>query len=168
MAEFKAVAPETLKDNPFTLIGGDWMLVTAGDGQKFNTMTASWGGLGFLWNRNVAFSFIRPQRYTFEFMEKNDYYTLSFYPKDMKPALGLCGARSGRDCDKVKLAGLTPVFDEAAPYFEQARLVLVCKKLYGQMMTPESFLTDETAAMYKDGDYHKVYVGEIVKALIKE
>ena len=165
---FKTVAPETLKDNPFTLIGGDWMLVTAGDEQKFNTMTASWGGVGVLWNRNVAFSFIRPQRYTFSFLEANDYYTLSFYPRDKKPALALCGARSGRDCDKVKLAGLTPVFDENAPYFEEARLVLVCRKMYGQMMTPESFLTDETASMYQDGDYHKVYVGEIVKVLIKE
>ncbi len=153
---------------PFSLIGDEWMLITSGDEKGYNTMTASWGGVGVLWNKNVAFSFIRPQRYTFEFVEKNEYYTLSFYPDNMKQALTLCGRKSGRDCNKVKEAGLSPIFNEKAPYFEGAKLVLICKKLYNQFFTPECFVEKELEINYPNKDYHKMYIGEIVKALINE
>lgn len=153
---------------PFSLIGDEWMLITSGDEKSYNTMTASWGGVGVLWNKNVAFSFIRPQRYTFEFVEKNEYYTLSFYPDNMKQALTICGRKSGRDCNKVKEAGLSPIFNEKAPYFEGAKLVLICKKLYNQFLTPECFVEKELEINYPNKDYHKMYIGEIVKALINE
>lgn len=151
----------------FKFIGDEWMLITSGDKDSFNTMTASWGGIGVLWNKPVAFSFIRPQRYTFDFIEKNEYFTLSFFNDDMKSALNLCGSKSGRDIDKVKQAGLIPKFNLNAPYFEQAKMVLLCRKLYGQFLTPESFIDSKLNEFYPQKDYHKMYVGEIVKTLIK-
>ena len=126
---FREIDPKELTGNPFERIGSQWMLVTAGDQNRYNTMTASWGGLGVMWGKNVAYTVIRPQRYTYEFMESNDTYTLSFYGKEYKTALNFCGSKSGRDVDKAKETGLTPVFSEAAPYFEQAEIVLVCRKL---------------------------------------
>ena len=103
-----SVSPESLKDNVFKLISQDWMLITAGDRTKFNTMTANWAGLGFLWYQPVSFCFVRPQRYTFEFMEKSACYTLSLFTEQHRDALSLCGSQSGRDLDKVQAAGLTP------------------------------------------------------------
>lgn len=85
------------------------MLVTAGNAEKFNMMTASWGGLGFLWNRPVAFVFIRPQRYTFDFVERNEGFTLSFFGEEYRKVLQLCGTKSGREIDKVAETKLTPL-----------------------------------------------------------
>ncbi len=169
MAQFKEINPSDISENAFRLIGKDWMLVTAGNSTKLNTMTASWGGIGVLWNKNVAFSFIRPQRYTLEFIDQNEYYTLSFFPNGYRETLTFCGRNSGRDVDKIKEKNLTPVFDENAPYFEQAKLVLVCRKLYKQAMTPESFI--DTALIeknYPDSDFHYTFVGEIVKGLVQD
>lgn len=98
---FKEVKMEELNFNPFTKIGTEWMLITAGDEKKFNTMTASWGGVGIMWNKNVVTTYIRPQRYTKEFVDANEYFTVSFYDKEYKKALNICGTRSGRDCDKA-------------------------------------------------------------------
>lgn len=165
---FKKINASEINENSFKLIGKDWMLVTAGNSNKLNTMTASWGGVGVLWNKNVAFSFIRPQRYTLKFMEENDYYTLSFFSDEYKKALTFCGRNSGRDCDKIKETGLTALFDENAPYFDEAKLVLVCKKLYVQDMTMECFVDKSLINNnYPDKDYHKVFIGEIVKVLSK-
>lgn len=164
---FHEVDINTLSVNPFKKIGKQWMLITSGNDQKFNTMTASWGGLGVLWNKNVTFSFIRPQRYTFEFMENNDFYTLSFYEEKYRNALGICGKISGRDDDKVKLAGLTPVFDNQSTYFSEAETVLVCKKIYGQFLDPNCFIDGDIDKNYAEKDYHKMYVGEIIKVLMK-
>ena len=102
MSNFKEVPISELSFNPFTLIDKEWMLITAGDAEKCNTMTASWGGLGELWKKYVSFIFIRPQRYTLEFIEKKDYYSLCFFDKEFKSALSYCGAKSGRDVDKIK------------------------------------------------------------------
>lgn len=168
MKGFREIDCNQINDNPFTLIGKDWMLVTAGTQEKYNTMTASWGGVGFLWNKNVAFTFIRPQRYTLEFVDENEYYTLSFYGEEMRRALSFCGSKSGRDYDKAGETGLLPVFEEQAPYFEQARLVLVCRKLYKQDFSPACFVDQTLESNYKEKDYHKMFIGEIVKALIKE
>lgn len=166
---FREADIKTLQENPFSLIGDEWMLITAGDQEKYNTMTASWGGVGVMWGKNVAFSVIRPQRYTFTFTEKEEYYTLSFYPPEYKKALGVCGSKSGRDIDKAKETGLTPVFEEQAPYFAEAKLVLVCRKLYGQFLDPACFTDpDCDAKWYPEKDYHKLYVAEIVKVLVQE
>lgn len=167
---FIAIAPTALRENPFQLIGRDWMLVTAGTADAFNTMTASWGGLGHLWNRDVSFCFVRPQRHTFDFMERAAYFTLSFFPESLRAALDYCGSHSGRDVDKIAATGLTPIRDETgAIYFAQARLVLVCRKLYGGDIVPTAF-TDPTvpAEVYPKGDFHRMYVGEIVRCLIRE
>ena len=115
MNKFIEIDPQELTDNVFKLIGRDWMLITAGDERRCNTMTASWGGLGVQWNANVAVSFVRPSRYTYEFLEKGKYYTLSFFDSGYRRALQLCGSKSGRDTDKIKEAELTPVFDARRP-----------------------------------------------------
>lgn len=166
MSEFQSIAPESLNDNFFTRIGKDWSLVTAGTPDSFNTMTASWGGIGVLWHKNVAFTFIRQSRYTLSFIDDNDCYTIAFFSDDYKKALSYCGTHSGREVDKVKETGLTPVFDKQAPYFAEADLVLVCRKLYRQTLTADSFL-DKTAVdrWYGDNDWHEVFVGEIVEVL---
>ena len=169
MNNFTEIDISTLDGNFFTKIGKEWMLITAGNEEKFNTMTASWGGIGFLWNKNVAITFIRPSRYTFEFVENNDYYTLSFFGGKMKNELTFCGRNSGRDVDKIKETGLVPVFGENALYFEQAELVLVCKKLYKQSMTKESFIDTSIAdTVYPDNEFHYTFIGEIVKVLKKD
>lgn len=167
MAVFSEIKPEKIRDNLFDLIGRQWMLVTAGTPEKFNTMTASWGGAGILWGKPVAFSFIRPQRYTFEFMEKCDRYTLSFYDEGYRDALNFCGAHSGRDTDKVAATGLTPAFDGDAVYFDEAKLVLVCRKLYRQDLDPAAFLDPACKKQYTGGDFHRIYVGGIEKVLAK-
>ena len=153
------------KENPFELIGEQWMLITAGDKKSFNTMTASWGGLGWLWNKPVAFIFVRPERYTHEFLESSDFVTLSFFPESCRKALQICGTKSGRDCDKVKEAGLTPVELDGGPMtFEQARLTLVCRKLFKSDMKRAEFIDkDILAKWYGDAGLHSVYVLEIEK-----
>jgi flavin reductase (DIM6/NTAB) family NADH-FMN oxidoreductase RutF len=164
---FKELDPKELNDNPFKIINDDWMLVSAGNQEKFNTMTASWGGLGIMWFKNVSFVVVRPSRYTFEFMEKEDYYSLSFFEEQYRDVLKMCGSKSGRDIDKIKESGLTPVYDKASPYFQEAKLVMVCKKLYWQDITPDNFLADFMHEKYPNKDYHRLYIGEIVNVLKK-
>ena len=151
--------------NPFERIGRDWCLITAGREGSFNTMTASWGGVGILWNKEVATCYIRPQRYTKEFVDREELFTLSFFPDGYRKALNLCGTVSGRDHDKPAEAGLTPLFTDGAVSFKEADLVLVCRKLYAQPMTEQSF-TDKSVLErnYPTRDLHTIYIGEIIKA----
>lgn len=159
------IDPSLIKDNPFKLIGMDWMLVTAGTLDSFNTMTASYGTLGELWHKKVAYCYVRPTRYTYEFLEKHDCFTLTFFEEKYRDVLKLCGTKSGRDIDKIKGIGLTPVVGETGSvYFEEARMVLECKKIYYQDLDPSNFLDPKIITEY-DNDYHRVYVGEIVRAL---
>ena len=164
MSEMLKVDPKNSKNfNPYKEIGSDWMLVTSGTDKKFNTMTASWGGVGVLWNKNVSFIFIRPQRYTFEFLEKNEYYTLSFFNEKYKSVLAKRGQVSGRDIDKIKETCLNPVFDGGSVYFKEAKKVLICKKIYSQFIDPKCFIDGLLQKNYERNDYHKMYIGEIVK-----
>lgn len=153
------------KENPFELIGEQWMLITAGNKESFNTMTASWGGFGWLWNKPVAFIFVRPERYTHDFIEKSERVTLSFYPESCRKALQICGSKSGRDCDKVKEAGLTPVIIEGGTVtFEQARLTAECRKLFKSDMKESDFIDKEVLnKWYRKAGLHSVYVLEIEK-----
>ena len=168
MSNFKTIDPSAIADNAFKLIGKDWALVTSGSRESFNTMTVSWGGVGIMWNKPVAFTFIRPQRYTFGFLEKNGMFTMSFFDEEYRKALQICGTKSGRDIDKVKETGLTPAFtDDGVPYFEEARLVLVCKKLYAQDLNEESIIEEAVKSNYSGDDYHRMYVSEIVSVLKK-
>ena len=156
------------RENTFELIGKEWMLVTAGTPEKFNTMTASWGGIGWLWNRPVAFVFIRPERYTHGFIEANEHLTLSFLgtSEKMREALTLCGRVSGRDRDKVAESGLTPLtVGTDSVTFEQARLVIEGRKLFKSPMKAEHFLDKEVLERWYNnqpgGSLHDVYVVEI-------
>ncbi len=165
----KEISVRELKENFISAIADEWMLITAGDEKKYNTMTASWGMVGELWGSDAAVCFIRPQRYTAEFVRERDYYTLSFYGDGLKDIHKICGSKSGREVNKAAETGLTPAFDESAPYFKQARLVLVCKKLYCDKIKPEAFL-DKTLIekWYPQNDFHEIFVGKIEKVLVKE
>ena len=163
--KFQTIEPAEMDDNVFTSIGEQWMLITAGGHPDFNTMTASWGGWGHLWNRDVAFIFVRPQRYTFGYTEDNETFTLSFFEAEYRDALQYCGTHSGRNVDKVEQTGLTPAVGKTgAVYFEEARLVLECRKLYAQDLNASSFIdTDIREDVYAADDFHRMYVGEIVR-----
>ncbi len=168
MSDFREIAVSDLKFNPFTMIDKEWMLVTAGTKEKCNTMTASWGSLGELWNHYVSTIYIRPTRYTLEFLNQEDYYSLSVFDEAYRAALNYCGSHSGRDGDKIKASNLTPVFDEAAPYFAEAKLVFLCRKLYRQDFDPACFLDKSLDAKnYPKKDYHKMFIGSIEKVLVK-
>ena len=132
-------------------------------------MTVSWGGVGIMWNKPVTFTFIRPTRYTFEFLERNDLFTICFFDESYREALSFCGSKSGRNVNKVEETGLTPMFtEEGTPCFEQARMVLVCKKLYAQFLNEESVLGGEPVLKQYNGDeYHKMYISEILEVLTK-
>ncbi len=156
-----------VKENLVKLISDDWALVSAGDKEKWNTMTISWGTVGELWGKDVVFAFIRPQRYTKEFMDNSDYFTVSFFDEKYKDALKICGTKSGRDCDKINLAGLTPAFDGEAVYPSEARLVIKCRKISVQKMDNSGFIDESIESNYHSGDYHFVYIGEIEKVLEK-
>lgn len=168
MNSFVSIQPESLNKNPFQLIGKDWMLVTAEANGKANTMTASWGGLGIMWGKNVAYVVIRPQRYTKTFIDASDRFSLTFYDESFKKELGYLGKVSGRDEDKIAKTGLTLTHEGETPYFEEANLVLVCKKLYAQEFKPEYFIeTELDHKWYPNKDYHILYVVEVEKVLTK-
>ncbi|MCF2596601.1 flavin reductase family protein [Pseudoflavonifractor phocaeensis] len=163
-----SVDPKQLNENVFSLIGDKWMLITAGNGEQCNTMTASWGGLGVIWGAPAAICYIRPQRYTKEFVDREEYFTLTFFGEEWRKALSLCGSKSGRDTDKVKECGFTVKTAACgAPYFEEAELVLVCRKRFAQDMDPASIPQDIKEKWYPNQDYHTMYIGEIVEALKK-
>ena len=156
--------------NPFEKIGAEWALVTAGnESEGFNTMTVSWGAAGVIWGVDAVTVYIRPQRYTKQFVDAFDTFTLSFYGPEHKKALGVLGTKSGRDSDKVAEVGFTPLFVDGTTAFEQADLVLVCRKLYADDIKPERFIDPGAdAAFYPEHDYHTMYIAKIEKALVRE
>ena len=165
---FKEIKPEELNFNPFTRIGSDWMLLTAGTEDKFNTMTASWGGLGHLWNQDVAFTFIRPQRYTKQFVDNSEYFSLCFFGGDKMEELRYLGTASGRDEDKIARSGLTLTHIDGVPCFEEATAVLICRKLYVQTIKPECFVDSALCqSVYPKQDFHDLYIGGIEKILVR-
>ena len=171
MNGYKKIAPQEIEGNVFNMIGDEWMLVTASDSEgRYNTMTASWGGLGILWNEPVAFVFVRPQRYTHEFSESGEAVTLSFFRGGFKKEMGYCGSKSGRDTDKIADTGLIPVTtDEGSVGFEQAELILSCRKLYSDRLHEAGFHDEAVrGASYPLRDYHTVYVYKIEGVYEKE
>ena len=171
----KEISVHELRCSPVDLLARDWMLVTAGTREGgYNTMTASWGHLGAIWGHGdglpSAVMYLRPQRYTKEFVDREAYYTLSFFPEAYQKDLAYLGAHSGRDePDKVARTALTPVFEAGYTYFAQAKLVLVCRKLYHAPIRPEGFVDRQIIEdCYPNRDFHEMYVGEIVKVLAAE
>lgn len=163
----KEINIRNLKENFVKMISDDWALLTAGKSDNFNTMTVSWGGIGELWNKDVCFVFVRPQRHTFEFIEENDFFTLSFFGGEYKKELGICGSKSGRDIDKIKETGFTPVDFDNTVGFEQAKVNIILKKLAYQDISPDGFLDETIMKNYANNDFHRVYVGEIVKVVVE-
>lgn len=157
---------------PLYTIDKEWALLTAGEKEKYNTMTISWGGMGTIWNKPVVTVYVRPTRYTYEFMEDNEYFTVSFYNDKYKKDLGILGTKSGRDIDKVSLTTLTPDFLEKATTFKEANVTLVCKKIYFQDLEKdnidkESLPLSEFERFYKDEPIHRMYFGEVVDIIDK-
>lgn len=166
---FKEIAFTDVKENVVDLLKNQWALITAGSEDSLNTMTVSWGAVGELWAMDMVTAYIRPQRHTVGYLDDNDYFTLTFFPKENHDILAFCGSKSGRDVDKVKETGLIPVFDEAAPYFEQAKLVLVCRKVAKGDFTPDQMIDKSIIdKQYPANDYHHIYYGAIEKVLIKD
>ena len=171
MKAFRSVAPATLPDNFFSRIGEDWMLITAANKKgEVNTMTASWGCAGILWNKPVAICYIRPQRYTYGFTVDSDTLTLSFFPAgEYREALRYCGTKSGRDGDKFAATGLTvETASNGAPHVGEANLVLVCRKLYADDLKEGCFVDPNMLKHYPSKDYHRFYICEITEVLVKE
>lgn len=167
--QFQEINIREVRDSAVKLISDDWALVTAGNQERWNTMTVSWGGLGELWGKDVAIIFIRPQRYTREFIEREHYFTMSFFDEAYKKALSLCGSKSGRETDKAKDAGLTPYFTGHTVAIQEAKLVLVCRKLAYQDIDPAGFLDPSIdSACYPGQDYHRMYIGAIERVLISK
>ena len=163
------ITPFDLNENIFKLISQDWMLITAGDKEKANTMTASFGGFGVLFFKNVAHIYVRPERFTYGFLENKDTFSLSFFGKEYKDKLAYCGKVSGRDQDKITECEFDLLFDDnQTPYFEQAHITIFCKKLYHQDIE-ESCFTDKEAYLktYTSGGMHRMYIGEITNIIVK-
>jgi len=169
MQNFKEISPKELQENAFKLIGKDWMLVTSEADGIVNTMTASWGGMGVMWAKNVAFVVLRPQRYTKELVDESGRFSLSFYNEEFKKTLNYLGTVSGRDESKIENSGLKVAFEDGVPYFQEARLAVFCKNLYAQKYTPESFIDKKLVDLwYPKSDFHTMYIAEIEKVLVKE
>ena len=160
----KQILPASFQENVFEMIGKDWMLITAQKGDKINTMTASWGGLGVIWNKNVATVYIRNSRYTKEFVDSQENFSICVMPQKFRNELSYCGKVSGRDEDKIAKCGFSVAHHKDVPYFNESRLVLICKKLYAQEMKAECFTNENknlAETFYKDNDWHVMYIAEI-------
>jgi flavin reductase (DIM6/NTAB) family NADH-FMN oxidoreductase RutF len=163
----KSIDISALNVQPHHLFHSQWLLLTAGDFAKddFNTMTISWGALGTMWSQPFVFVAVRHSRYTFEFMEKYDQFTLSAFPASCQDALTLLGSHSGRDEDKIAESGLTPIASKmvSAPTFEEAVIVLECQKIYANDLDPDKFLDASIHNQYPRKDFHRIYYGKILK-----
>ena len=167
MHTFQPFPIEQLEINPFEKIGKEWALVSAGSRKKANTMTISWGGVGVLWGKNVAFIFIRDSRYTKEFIDNNDFFSVSFLNDQYREALNHCGSHSGKDEDKLKNAGLNWNYKLSIPFVDEGNLILLCQKLSATKINEDSFLAPEIKKWYADGDMHTMYVAEILEVLAR-
>ena len=166
---FREIAPAELQENVFRLIGEEWLLVSASDGGRTNAMTASWGGMGVMWGKPVVFLFIRPQRYTKEFIDAADTLTVSVLQDEGHRLMSYFGSVSGRDEDKVAASGLHSFNVDGQACFEEARLSLICRKLYVQPLEESCLLSEEDKKKwYPGGDYHVMYVASVEKCLVKE
>ena len=162
----REISPKEFDKSAFKLTTN--MLVTAEKDGKANTMTAGWGGLGDIWNKDAAFIFIRPQRYTREFLDDADTFSLTFFSPDFNPQMKYLGTVSGRDEDKITKAGLTLEHIDGTPTFKEAEITIICKKLYKQQLESHCFEDpDFDAKWYPQKDYHYMYIGEDTKLLVK-
>lgn len=168
MSNFIEIAAEDLKENPFQMIGSDWMLITSKSEDKVNTMTASWGGVGIMWGKPVAYLVIRSTRYTKEFIDKSRTLSISILGKEHKKTLSYLGTVSGREEDKIKKSGLSVAYENEIPYFQEANTVMLCRNLFTQELSLEHLLDQEIIPKwYSDNNLHSLYIAEIEKVLTK-
>lgn len=168
MHTFQPYPIDLMEMNPFTKIGKEWMLITAGDEKKANTMTASWGGVGVLWGKNVVYIFVRDTRYTKEFIDNGETFSLTFLDSSNKGALKYLGAVSGRDENKIENARMHLDYCKDTPYIDEGNLVFICRKLSATKMTPDQFIDSSIeSSWYADGNLHTMYVGEILEVLAR-
>lgn len=168
MHTFQPMPFDLVEFDPFTKIGKEWALVTAGTKLKANTMTISWGGVGVLWGKNVAYIFIRDSRYTKEFIDGNEFFSITFLSEKYRDALNYCGSHSGREGGKVEKAGLTFATRHSIPFIDEGNLVFLCKKMSATRLTEDSFLVPEIREKwYKDGDMHTMYIAEIIEIMAR-
>jgi flavin reductase (DIM6/NTAB) family NADH-FMN oxidoreductase RutF len=186
---FRYIQPDDLTENPFSMIGKDWMLLTAVHDGRFNTMTVAWGGLGILWWKPVVTCYVRPERYTAEFLESGTYYSFSVLGPEYRKELEYCGSNTGRAVDKVSETGLTPVripddiedlseparqggevfsLDEPVYAFAEARTIIVCRKIWYEDIVPSHVLDDALRIRYEEQNQHRMYVGEIEACLVRQ
>ncbi|WKY48201.1 flavin reductase family protein [Eubacteriaceae bacterium ES3] len=167
MSEFKSISPDEFDFSPFRLIGKEWMLISAESEGKVNSMTASWGGLGVMWGKNVAYVVIRKSRFTKQLVDASDSFSLTFFDHEKyQKMLGYMGSVSGRDENKIEKTGLTVLYKNGIPYFEEAKTVFLCKKLCRQYLAPESFIDESVDKQwYGDSDYHDLYIVEVQEIL---
>lgn len=165
---FKEVKIDEFELNPFEFWGKDWALVTAGTKDKVNTMTVGWGSVGVLWQKNVVSIYIRPQRYTKEFVDKNDRFSITAFGKERRKELAYLGKVSGKEEDKINKAGLTVAFDDEVPYISEGNIIFICKKLYETKIDPALFIDKSIDDFYPEKDYHTQYIAEVEKILIRE
>lgn len=174
---FHEIKPNELKENTFNLFAKDWFLMTAEKEGKVNTMTVGWGGFGVMWKKDVVFVAVRPERYTHEFLEASDTFSLTVFDPSFKKQLAYCGIVSGRTEDKIAKCGFTVLHDGETPYFEEARMSFTCRKLCTTPLRPEDFMDSEFAGKWYGGEnnangegggYHLIYIAEIEKILVKD
>ncbi|MBE6739571.1 MAG: flavin reductase family protein [Ruminococcaceae bacterium] len=165
---FRDICVRDFKENVIELISKEYMLITAGNKDGYNMMTASWGFMGEMWGEDSVAVVVRPERYTMDFIESSDYFTLTFFG-DNKDIHKVCGSKSGRNVDKTALTGLSPVANDNYVYFKEARLVLIIKKKYVQPMDKQ-FLIDKSIdeKWYKNGGWHNLIIGSIERIYVKE
>ena len=149
----------------FSQFDKKWALLTAGTKDNFNSMTISWGGTGTLWSKPVATTYVRTSRLTHDYMDDNEYFTISFYPESMKQILGVFGSKSGRDINKMNYEGLTAKEAGESVTFEEAELTLVCKKLFKQQLDVANIPEDLVNAFYTGDAPHDMYIGEVVEII---
>ncbi len=169
MKGFVKISPTEL-ENAIECIGSQWMLITVEDKEqgRANAMTASWGAMGVLWNKDVCVCFVRPQRHTYKLLEEENEFSISFMANEYRDALRLCGSKSGRDTDKLAACGLSVNSDTGVPVINEAEVALVCRKLYEDDLKEDRFLDSSLLSNYAKGDYHRFYVCEIKEAYRKE
>lgn len=163
--DFKRIDPKDFREDIFTKMDKEWFLLTAGTPERCNIMTCAWGGLGVLWGKKVATVYVRRSRYTQQFMDESDTFTMAFFDPSYRGALGYCGSKSGRDFDKFKETGLTKTVLDGAVGIEEANLLLTCRKIYRQEQNPAFFMDAEIDGIYAsdpEPDYHTMYIGEIL------
>jgi flavin reductase (DIM6/NTAB) family NADH-FMN oxidoreductase RutF len=161
----KKLEINNFNQNVFQLFDRDWALVTAGQMKDFNTMTISWGSMGILWNKKVITIYIRPTRHTYQYMEKEDVFTVSFYKEEYRDILFMLGTKSGKDIPKVKESGLHPVVCGQGVTFKESKLTFVCRKIYHYDIVPDGFIDQSISTNYPKLDYHRAYIGEIIEIL---